>query len=65
MTKTKQIRCKPCVGTGFIKLTQDQIDKKKHCETCINNERCYLCQNKLRFVLYDYCGKCNGDGYKV
>jgi hypothetical protein len=56
-------RCQTCCGTGFIKLTQEQLKKKKHCQTCINNERCYLCQNLPRLGVYDYCKKCHGDGY--
>mgnify|MGYP001160022508 CR=1 FL=1 len=58
-----KISCKTCKGTGFIKLTQEQIKNKKYCQTCIDNERCYLCQNISRMGLNDYCGKCYGDGY--
>jgi DnaJ-class molecular chaperone len=57
-----KISCKTCKGTGFIKLTQEQIKNKKYCKTCINSERCYLCQNIIR-GLYDCCWKCYGDGY--
>lgn len=66
--KTKEysimtISCKECKGTGFVKVSQEKYNKKKYCEVCNNDERCYLCQNVERLGAYIYCEKCCGDGY--
>lgn len=58
-SKTKQVSCKKCLGTGFVKSKLE----KKYCLTCNDNERCYKCENIPRLGIYDYCGACGSKGY--
>ena len=57
MTKS----CQECRGTGFVLATKN----KQYCLKCKDHERCYLCENVPRLGKYDYCNKCNGEGYTV
>lgn len=59
--KLMTISCKECKGTGFILSTKN----KQYCLKCKNHERCYLCENVPRLGKYDYCNKCQGEGYTV
>ena len=58
-SKTKQVSCKKCLGTGFVKCQK----KKIYCFTCNENKRCYKCENIPRLGIYDYCKHCHGMGY--
>ena len=55
----KDIRCKKCIGSGFIKY------EIKICEMC-NGIKCMYCrQMGLEKMPWDLCDECYGDGYFI
>jgi len=55
--KKTQIKCKKCVGSGFIKY------EVKICEMCEGIKCMYCRQMGLEKMPWDLCDECYGDGY--
>ena len=52
----KRERCNSCEGVGIVKL-----DIPKICVKC-DGKRCYRCERKGSYKLYDECKTCAGSG---
>ena len=52
----KRTRCNSCDGVGILKLDIPEI-----CVRC-NGNRCYRCDKKGSYKLYDECNICAGSG---